>query len=155
MELGCWPGGWLQILARRVGREGRVVGVDLAPIEPLPEPIVFEALDVTAKEAPARIEALLGGPADALLSDAAPKLTGIRDVDRAACEELYEAALRIADRVLAPGGPLVIKGFPGPEADAFRAELRRRFGRAREVRPEGKRSTSKEFYWLVSARTRA
>jgi 23S rRNA (uridine2552-2'-O)-methyltransferase len=84
-----------------------------------------------------------------VISDAAPKLTGIRDLDRAAIEELQEAALRVVDRVLRPGGAILLKGFPGPEGDRLRATLRARFERVSEVRPEGKRSTSKEFYWVI------
>jgi 23S rRNA (uridine2552-2'-O)-methyltransferase len=149
VELGCWPGGWLQILAERVGPTGRVVGVDLEPLEPLPEPVQTLQLDFTEPDAPARIEAALGRPADAVISDAAPKLTGIRDLDRAALEELHEAALRVVDRVLRPGGAILLKGFPGAEGDRFRALLRGRFERVSEVRPEGRRSTSKEFYWVI------
>jgi 23S rRNA (uridine2552-2'-O)-methyltransferase len=84
-----------------------------------------------------------------VLSDAAPKLSGIRDVDRAAIEELHEAALRVVDRVLRPGGAILLKGFPGPEGDRLRATLRERFGRVSEVRPEGRRATSKELYWVI------
>jgi 23S rRNA (uridine2552-2'-O)-methyltransferase len=149
VELGCWPGGWLQILAERVGSTGRVVGVDREPLEPLPEPVRTLQLDFTDPEAPARIEAALGQPADAVICDAAPKLSGIRDLDRAALEELHEAALRVIDRVLRPGGAILLKGFPGPEGDRFRATLRERFERVTEVRPEGRRSTSKEFYWVI------
>jgi 23S rRNA (uridine2552-2'-O)-methyltransferase len=149
VELGCWPGGWLQVLAERVGPTGRVLGVDRERVDPLPAPVQTLELDFTEPEAPAAIEAALGRPADALISDAAPKLGGVPDVDRAALEELQEAALRVADRVLRPGGAILLKGFPGPESERTRARLRERFGRVSEVRPEGRRSTSKEFYWLI------
>ena len=149
VELGCWPGGWLQVLLERVGDHGRVVGVDIEEIEPI-EGVTFLCLDFTEADASARIADALGEKADAVLSDAAPKLTGIRDVDRAAHEELCEAALAVAESLLASGGALVVKGFPGPEADAFRRSLRARFGGVSEVRPEGKRSTSKEFYWVAT-----
>lgn len=149
LELGCWPGGWLQVLRETVGPRGHVAGVDTEQIEPL-EGVRFLRLDFTEPDAAERIAAELGGRVAALLSDAAPKLTGIRDVDRGAEEELWDAALRIAERVLRPGGTLIVKGFPGEEANAFRRQLKSRFGRVAEVRPEGKRSTSKEFYWVAS-----
>ena len=150
VDLGCWPGAWLQVLAERVGPEGRVVGVDLQATEPLADPVRILQLDFTEAGAAERIaEALDGRQADLLLCDAAPKLSGVRDVDCAVLEELWEAALRIADERLAPAGGLVIKGFPGAPADAFRKLLRARFGRVSEVRPEAKRATSKEFYWVA------
>ena len=123
--------------------------VDLRALEPLPAPVVLLELDFTAPEAPGQVAEALGRAADALFCDAAPQLSGIRDVDRAATEELHDAALRVAEAVLGPGGSLVIKGFPGPESDRFRATLRAVFARVAEVRPEAKRSTSKEFYWVA------
>lgn len=149
IELGCWPGAWLQVLAPRVGLTGAVLGVDIVPVDELPAPVALLQLDFTEEAAPEQIASALGRPADLLVSDAAPKLTGIRDVDQAAMAELYQGALAVADRAAAPTAPLVIKGFPGPESDAFRAELRRRFASVSEVRPEGKRGTSKEFYWVA------
>jgi 23S rRNA (uridine2552-2'-O)-methyltransferase len=147
LELGCWPGGWLQVLAEIVGPTGRVVGVDLRALEPVPGVKTLE-LDLTEPEAVASIQAALEGQAvHALLSDAAPTLSGIRDVDRAAAEELYASALHIAGAVLRRGGLLIAKGFPGPGADAFRRELREVFEKVSEVRPEGRRQTSQEFYW--------
>jgi 23S rRNA (uridine2552-2'-O)-methyltransferase len=151
VDLGCWPGGWLQLLAERVGPEGCVLGVDIEPVDAMKPPVVLLELDFAEPEAPERIAEALGGPADAVLSDAAPKLTGVRDVDRAAEEELYEGALRVAERVLRESGALVVKGFPGPEADRFRARLRARYGRVAEVRPEARRRDSKEFYWVAGA----
>ncbi len=150
VELGCWPGGWLQVLAEQVGPEGRVVGVDRRELEPLGDPVVLLELDFTAPEAPERVAEALGRPADALFCDAAPQLSGVREVDRAAIEELHEGALRVAESLLGPGGSLVIKAFPGPESDHFRSRLRARFPRVIEVRPEARRSTSKEFYWLAT-----
>ena len=154
VELGCWPGGWLQVLAARVGSEGCVVGVDTRELDPLDEPVLLETLDFTEPEAPERIAAVLGRRADAVLSDAAPHLTGVKDVDRAAMEEIHFSALGVAERVLRPGGPLLVKAFPGPETDRFKKELRARFESLTEVRPEGKRSTSSEFYLIAGAAPR-
>jgi 23S rRNA (uridine2552-2'-O)-methyltransferase len=137
------------VIAARVGEEGVVVGVDLVPVEPLPAPAVTLVGDFCEPAVREAIATALGGRADLVLSDAAPKLSGIADVDRGAMEELHEAALLLCDSVLAERGSLIMKAFPGPEADAIRARLRRRFARVAEVRPEGKRSTSKEFYWVA------
>ncbi len=149
IELGCAPGGWLQVLAARVGDRGRVLGVDAVPLDPFEGPVELLELDFTLADAPDTIARALGEPADVLLSDAAPKLSGIRDLDRAAGHEIYEAVWRVMERTLRPEGAMVVKGFPGPEADAFRAALRGRFARVAEVRPEGKRATSKEHYWVA------
>jgi 23S rRNA (uridine2552-2'-O)-methyltransferase len=149
VDLGSWPGGWLQVLAERVGSDGRVVGVDTRAVEPLADHVILLELDFTDPEAPERIAAALARPADAVVSDAAPHLSGVREVDRAALEELHEAALRVARGVLRPGGALVLKAFPGPEGDRMRKHLRSQFGAVSEVRPEGKRSGSREFYWVI------
>ena len=151
VELGCAPGGWLQVLAARVGASGSVLGVDAVAVDPVASQVQLLELDFSEVEGPDQIAAALACPADALLSDAAPKLTGIRDIDRAAEEEIYEAVWRVAERILRPAGALVVKGFPGSEADAFRERLRSRFPQVAEVRPEAKRSTSKEHYWVARA----
>lgn len=126
-----------------------MVGVDLEPTDSVAPNVIVMALDMTEPDSADRIAAELGRKADAVLCDAAPKLTGIRDVDLGAIDEIYAAALRIALQVMSPSGFLIVKGFPGQESDLFRKELRRVFGKVDEVRPEGKRSTSKEFYWVA------
>jgi 23S rRNA (uridine2552-2'-O)-methyltransferase len=155
VELGSWPGGWLQVLAEAVGPGGRVVGVDRVALEPLAGPVETLVLDFTAGDAAARIGAALGRPADAVLCDAAPKLTGVREVDRAALLELHEAALRVASALLRPGGMLLLKAFPGPDAAAFRAELARALPPVRELHPEGTRRSSKEFYLIAGGSPQA
>ena len=109
IDLGCWPGGWMQVAAREVGPTGRVVGVDLSAIEP---PLEFaNAIALTGDLAqPAVREAVLAaaaGPADVLLSDAAPKLTGVRATDRAHEETLLAAIEAALPELLQPGGCLL------------------------------------------------
>ena len=150
LDLGCWPGGWLEVLAQRLGPDAKIVGVDLQPTDAIAPTVEILVLDMCAPEALPAIQAALGRKADAVLCDASPKLTGIRDADLAALEEIYVAALALAEALLTPRGFLIVKGFPGQESDLFRKELRRKFASVHEVRPEGKRATSKEFYWVAS-----
>ncbi len=149
VELGCWPGAWLQVLAGRVGPDGVVVGVDVKAVDPLGPPVTTLAGDFTDAAIRERIAAALGGPADLIASDAAPGLSGIADVDRAAMEELHEGALALVEELAAPDAAVIIKAFPGAEAQAMRARIKARFGKVAEVRPEGKRATSREFYWVA------
>src|SRR5690349_3881144 len=89
VDLGAWPGGWLQVALERVGPEGRLVGVDVVPIDPLGAPNVqLLTADVREATSGAAILSALGRPADVVLSDLAPKLTGIRDADDARSAEL-------------------------------------------------------------------
>jgi 23S rRNA (uridine2552-2'-O)-methyltransferase len=150
-DLGCWPGGWLQVAAEAVGPEGRVVGVDLAALDaPLDFANVF-ALSGDFSEAPvlAALLAALGGPADVVLSDAAPKLTGVRATDRAREEALLLAVEAALPKLLAPGGALLVKLLDCPEAAGFAKRIRARFDSARELRPEASRKGSSERYLLA------
>jgi len=151
VDLGCWPGGWLQVAARAVGAEGRVVGVDLAALEsPLDLANVF-AIQGDFTEAPVlqQILEVLGGPADVLLSDAAPKLTGVRATDRAHEEALLEAIEAAIPKLLAPRGVLLVKLLDCPEAAGFAKRVRKRFASARELRPVASRKGSTERYLLA------
>src|SRR4029450_12066958 len=108
VDLGCWPGGWMQVAAELVGSSGRVVGIDLAELDPLPfENSVALCGDLAEPAAAQRLLDALGRPADVLLSDAAPKLTGIRATDRAREEALLEAIEALVPQLLRPGGSLV------------------------------------------------
>jgi 23S rRNA (uridine2552-2'-O)-methyltransferase len=151
VDLGCWPGGWMQVAARVVGPSGRVVGVDLAAIDPPLEEANAVALvgDLTDPAVAERIREELGGPGDLLLSDAAPKLTGIRDRDRANEERLLEAVESALPRLLAPGGDLLVKILEGPEAQRIEKRMRARFGRAKSVKTAATRKGSTERYLLA------
>ncbi|HXK24538.1 MAG TPA: RlmE family RNA methyltransferase [Myxococcota bacterium] len=150
VDLGAWPGGWLQVAAERVGPSGRVVGVDLAAIDPLGIKNVF-AIQGDFDE-PRVLQAILdalGGPADVLLCDAAPKLTGLRDVDRAREESLLEAVAAALPALLRPGGDLLCKLLDSPEANAIGRRLGHSFREARTLRPEATRKASAERYLLA------
>jgi 23S rRNA (uridine2552-2'-O)-methyltransferase len=149
-DLGCWPGGWLQVAAERVGARGRVVGVDVAETEPLSNSNSF-AFQGDFGEVPVleRILAELGGPADVVLSDAAPKLSGVRATDRAREEALLEAVEAAVELLLRPGGTLVVKLFDGPEAEAAVARLRGRFEVVKRTKSQATRKGSSEKYLIA------
>lgn len=150
VDLGCWPGGWLQIAAERVGPRGRVVGIDLAEVDPLPyENSIALRGDLTEASVAQRILEALGGPADVLLSDAAPKLTGVRATDRAREEALLEAIEALVPQLLRPGGTLVAKLLEAPESQAVVNRLRRRFVSARITKSQATRKGSSEKYLIA------
>ena len=147
LDLGCWPGGWLEVAGRLVGAEGRVVGVDRAAVEPPIELAQVEALvgDLEDADIAARLREKLGADrADVVLSDAAPKLTGIRETDRANEERLLEAIAALLPELLAEGGSFLVKILEGPEAQAIDRRLRERFDEARTVKLRSTRKGSSE-----------
>jgi len=150
-DLGCWPGGWLQIAARAVGASGRVVGVDLAAIEPpLSDANAFAFTGDLADPAISQeILARLGGPADVVVCDAAPKLTGVRATDRAREEALLEAVEARIPELLRRGGSALCKLLDCPEADRFRSRLSARFGQSRVLKPKATRKGSSERYLVL------
>jgi len=150
VDLGAAPGGWLQVAAEIVGPAGKVIGVDLQPIETFREPnIIFLQGDITTAETRAKINDLLGGPAHCVLSDLAPKLSGIRDADTARCLELNRAALAAATGLLRRGSALLVKSFISDELQAFTLELKKNFSSVQRTRPEATRQGSSEFYFCA------
>ncbi len=148
VDLGAWPGGWLQVAAQLTGPSGLVIGVDLKAIEPIGRPVATMIGDVRDRAVHERILAHCGGRVDVLLCDMAPQLTGVRDRDNTRAQELAEAALAIGDQLLAPGGRLLLKLFDAPGADAIVAAARRRFRAIKRTRPEASRKHSAELYLL-------
>lgn len=151
LDLGCWPGGFLQVAAEQVGPRGKVVGVDLAACEPFENEnaiaIQADLEDPAVREAV--LEALGGEPADVVLCDAAPKLTGVRERDRAAEERLLEAVESLLPALLRPGGDLLVKILEGPEAQEIDRRIRRSFAKAKTVKSSATRKGSSERYLLA------
>ena len=148
VDLGAWPGSWLQVAAQLAGPRGIVVGVDLQPIQSLGGPvatIVGDARDPAVQE---QIRTRCGGPVDVLLSDMAPKLSGVRDRDIAQAIALAEVALAAADHLLAPRGRLLVKLFTTPDADKVVDAARSRFRTVKRVVPDATRKGSAELYLL-------
>ena len=138
-----------------VGPTGTVVGVDLAAIRSFNRPSVKTAvLDVLAADFEAQLFALYGGTYDCVVSDLAPKTTGIKSTDEARSLTLAGVALGIARKRLKPGGSYVAKLFMGGDFEGFRNEVRQSFGDVKVVRPEATRGQSMEVY-LVGLRLKA
>lgn len=153
VDLGAWPGGWLQVAARIVGPRGKVVGVDRVPIPPLmalPDVTVVQA-DVFDRDLCERVRELLGGPADVVLSDLAPKLSGVKERDQAESRALVERAIELAVQWLRPGGVVVVKVFMGEELPALLDWIRSKFSRVTTTRPEATRKGSSELYVVASS----
>jgi len=150
VDLGSAPGGWLQVAAEIVGPSGKVIGVDLQSIGNFRESNIFLLQgDITTAATRAKIKELLGGPAHCVLSDLAPKLSGIRDADVARCLELNRAALAVAARLLRPGGSLLVKSFDSDDLQTFTQELQKVFSSVQRTRPEASRQGSSEFYFCA------
>lgn len=152
VDLGAAPGGWSQVAARKVGVEagrGRVVGIDLLDIEPIPG-VVFEQLDFLSPEAPERLVAMLGGPADVVMSDMAANATGHKKTDHLKIMGLAETAIDFARQVLAPGGIFLAKVLQGGTESSLLADLKRDFATVRHVKPAASRADSAELYVLAT-----
>jgi 23S rRNA (uridine2552-2'-O)-methyltransferase len=146
LDLGAAPGGWLAILSEAAGREGRVVGVDLAPCASVPANVIMIVGDI--REPAIRVAArdALGGLADLVTSDLSPKLTGIRERDQVQSFELIETAVSMAREVLKPAAAMVAKVFMGSELEAVRALFAREFGALELVHTRASRPGSAELY---------
>jgi 23S rRNA (uridine2552-2'-O)-methyltransferase len=152
LDLGSAPGGWSQVAARRVGAadgRGRVVAIDVIEMEPIAG-VTFARLDFLEPGSPERLPALLGGPADVVLSDMAANATGHKRTDHLKIMALVEAAAEFAREILAPGGVLVAKVLQGGTESALLATLRRDYSSVRHVKPAASRADSAELYLLAT-----
>jgi 23S rRNA (uridine2552-2'-O)-methyltransferase len=144
LDLGCAPGSWLQYVRQKVGDTGVLVGLDRAPLDTPPPNARIVVGDVMTID----VAELLGElPAfDVVLSDMAPDTSGIRSMDQARSEALFERALEIAKLVLAPGGNFLGKLFQGPDFKKLVEEVRATFHAQKTAKPASSRQESIEQY---------
>jgi 23S rRNA (uridine2552-2'-O)-methyltransferase len=148
VDLGAAPGGWCQVAAKLVGGTGRVVAVDLLEMAPVPGVRFLQGSFLDA-DIQARIQAELGGPADLVLSDMMPNVSGIASADQARAAELVLAAIEFSHESLKPDGAFLVKVFQGDEFPALLKELKGVFREVRTIKPAASREESRETYLLA------
>jgi len=148
-DLGAAPGGWSQVAAKRVGARGRVVGIDILAMDEIPG-VDFAQVDFLDPAAPDKLKAMLGGPADVVLSDMAANATGHRPTDHLKIMALVEAAAEFAGEVLKDGGSFLAKVIQGGTESALLAALKRDFATVKNVKPAASRADSAELYVLAT-----
>jgi 23S rRNA (uridine2552-2'-O)-methyltransferase len=151
VDLGAAPGGWSQVAAKRVGapQQGRVVGIDLLAMDAVPG-VDFAQIDFLDASAPDKLKAMLGGPADVVLSDMAANATGHARTDHLKIMALVELAADFAREVLAPGGTFLAKVLQGGTEASLLAGLKRDFQSVKHVKPPASRPDSAELYLLAT-----
>ncbi|OWJ68253.1 RlmE family RNA methyltransferase [Inquilinus limosus] len=149
VDLGCAPGGWVQVALERVGPQGKVVGIDYLGMDPVPGATILE-LDFLDPTAPDRLKAALAGPADLVLSDMAAPTVGHPATDHLRIMALAETAADFALDVLVPGGAFVAKLFQGGAEKDLLDILKRNFAKVRHVKPAASRQDSSEVYVVAT-----
>ena len=150
LDLGSAPGGWSQVAAKLVGEAGRVVASDILLMDALPD-VVFVQGDFTEQETYDRIVASLNDkPLDVVLSDMAPNMSGMPEVDQPRSMYLVELATELAERALAPGGAFITKVFQGEGFEPWFRQIRDRFDRVTTRKPLASRPRSREVYIVAS-----
>jgi 23S rRNA (uridine2552-2'-O)-methyltransferase len=150
LDLGCKPGSWLQYAGGVVGPEGALVGIDRTPLEkPVPGArlLVGDVFAVTPEELRGELPGF-----DVVLSDMAPDTSGVRSLDQARSEGLFERALEIAELTLVKGGHFCGKLFQGPDWQRLLKRAREGFGEVRTIKPAGSRKESIEQYVVAKNR---
>lgn len=153
VDLGAAPGSWCQVLRERLGPSGRIVAVDLLPMDPLPG-VAFVQGDFSSDEGLAAVEAALEGRrVDLVLSDMAPNLSGIDAADQARSIGLADLALAFAIDHVKPGGDFVVKLFQGSGMPEFEKGMRAAFQKVALRKPESSRGRSREVYLVGKGRS--
>ena len=149
VDLGSAPGSWSQYITRKLKGRARIVAIDLLEMDSFPE-VEFVKGDFEDNEVFEQLLVVIGeSGADLVLSDMAPNISGIKEVDQPRSMSLVELALDMARRVLKPGGSFVCKVFQGEGFDAFVVDARRSFERVRVMKPKASRAGSREVYLVA------
>ncbi|HXW53297.1 MAG TPA: RlmE family RNA methyltransferase [Myxococcota bacterium] len=152
LDLGCAPGSWLQYLGKKLGKNGAALGVDLSPVKEKIHPKIKTVVDDCFALSREKLDALMTDLVpnftkfDVILSDMAPKTSGIKHVDQIRSLDLAHRALDLAEEFLKTGGHVVIKVFASKEASELVQRMKQLFTTVKQMRPKSVRAPSKEFY---------
>ena len=146
VDLGATPGGWCQVVAKKLGEHGRIIALDLLPLQPLPR-VEFIQGDFRDESVLAQLEEKLGGRQIGLvISDMAPNISGVSSVDQARGMHLAELALDFAVNHLVPGGAFAVKVFQGVGFEDYLKLMRNQFSKVVTRKPKASRDRSSEQY---------
>lgn len=149
IDLGAAPGSWSQYVARRVGPQGKVIAIDILPLDSI-DNVLFIKGDFTKQTIYEQcLYSLDGQNADLVISDMAPNISGIKSSDQAHSMHLAETARDLACQVLRPGGDVLVKIFEGEGVTEFRQGLKEHFRQILTRKPKASRDSSREFYILA------
>lgn len=151
LDLGCCPGSWLQYASKKVGEKGQVLGVDLQPVK-MSLPKNVKVLQADIFELTAKDLEMAGGLVDVILSDMAPKTTGMRDLDAQRSFALNQQVLQLSAELLAPNGTLLVKAFQGAQLEELRRNFSNIFTKIKLCKPKSSRSESVEIFLLGIAK---
>lgn len=148
LDFGSSPGGWLQVASELVGPEGKVVGVDVAPIRVKEKNVVTLKMDINDPALPPKALEALGRKADVFLSDLAPTVSGVWELDQTRQVDLTLKVLELTSSLLKSGGCLFCKLFEGEGSQRVREEFKGRFETVRVIKPAASRNASSELYYF-------
>jgi 23S rRNA (uridine2552-2'-O)-methyltransferase len=152
VDLGAAPGGWSQYAVNRIGKNGKIIAIDILMMEPLPGVEILQG-DFRQESVLGKLLEILGNsPVDIIMSDMAPNISGVSTIDQPRALYLAELALELARDILKPGGDLLVKLFQGQGYDVFVSQARNCFTTVRLIKPKASRQRSREIYLLGRAR---
>jgi 23S rRNA (uridine2552-2'-O)-methyltransferase len=147
VDIGCAPGGWLQIALSEVGHKGKVIGIDVKKIEPLTEAFIIQG-NIEDEDIINSILKISNSNVDVVLSDLSPNVSGNWDLDHARQIDLTRSALKLADKILKKGGKVVLKVFQGDMLNELIMELKKEFKKVILTKPNASRQVSSEIYLI-------
>ena len=148
VDFGAAPGGWLQVVSELIGPEGRVVGVDTSPIRLKEKNVTAIRMDVHDQAVAAKVREALGGQAEVILSDLAPSVSGVWELDQTRQVELTLRVLELSRELLKDDGSVFCKLFEGERSQEVRDSFRRMFESVRVVKPAASRNASSELFYF-------
>jgi 23S rRNA (uridine2552-2'-O)-methyltransferase len=148
VDLGAAPGGWSQVTAKKMLTKGKIIALDILPMDPLPGVTILQ-MDFLSGDAPEKLKLALRGQADLVLSDLAPSTTGHSSTDHIRIMAMTEVAAQFAVEVLAPGGTFVCKFFQGGAEKNLLNQLKKDFVKVKHAKPAASRAESSETYLVA------